>query len=278
VAAVNVGLTLVVAGLAALRRRRMPWPWLVLAVLALVASFMMFPVSSPFWRLLPKLRYVQFPWRFLFVDNAVAAFLFAAICYRLRRKFRIAAITFFVVLFGVMLGVARIKHGWPGRADKLRAMTASQGGYLGLPEYLPLRSTVHEAQGDGLFTFHGLTVSLHVERSFHAGAVVASARAPASGRLQLPLTWYPAWRAEVNGTAAPVGEQSGLVTVPVSPGANHIIVRFAPTPDRVIGSGISVFALLIVLLTLARTPAVRRKSCPETSRNRVRQCDAIHQS
>jgi hypothetical protein len=252
-AAGNIGLAVAVVLIAVRRRRLLPKLWAALAVLVLFASFLMFPSSEPLWRYLPKMRFVQLPWRWLYVVNAVAAFLLAALCQRFTRKARIAAVAFVVILFGVMMGVARIKHGYPGHMNEVREIAGRVGGYGGYGEYLPIGDSFHVHSGDGLFTSGGSTRPLPLSRTFRRGAMLADAQAPAAGMLQLPVNWYPAWRAEVNGVAAPVDNQDGLVTVPLAGGANRIVLHFAATGDSIAGVVISLPAwLTVVVLALYR--------------------------
>ena len=72
--------------------------------------------------------------------------------------------------------------------------------------------------------------------------------------LKLRLLDYPAWRVDVN-EAVVVPEQTGetaQITVPLSAGSSHVVVRFIRTPDRTIGAVISIASVLIVLLLFTR--------------------------
>jgi hypothetical protein len=260
-AAANIALSLAVVLIAALRRRQLPRLWSSLAVLGVFASLFMFPVSLPLWQHLPKLRFVQLPWRWLFVENAIATFLFAAIFYRLGRKARIVAVVFVVGLLGVMLGVARIKHGAPGRVDQVRASVERDDGYLGVLEYTPVEVELPAKSGYAVFSSKAITAPLRVSKSFQGGAVVMKARAAEAGNLRLPLYWYPAWRADVNGVAVPVGDDHGQLVVPLFPGENSIVLRLTRTPDCIIGNAISALGLLIVVVVTAGTRRRTHEYC-----------------
>ena len=71
-----------------------------------------------------------------------------------------------------------------------------------------------------------------------------------SAVLKLRLLDYPAWRVTVN-EAVVVPEQTGetaQITVPLSAGSSHVVVRFIRTPDRTIGALLSAASVLIALL------------------------------
>ena len=59
--------------------------WRLASTLAVVSIFMMVPLSLPLWRYLPKLQFVQFPWRWLLVLCLAGALLGAAALAPLRR-------------------------------------------------------------------------------------------------------------------------------------------------------------------------------------------------
>ena len=63
----------------------------MLVRLVAVSIILMFPVTTAVWTYLPKLRYVQFPWRWLLVLDVPFAFCLAAALGRLRGAGRHAA-------------------------------------------------------------------------------------------------------------------------------------------------------------------------------------------
>jgi hypothetical protein len=52
--------------------------WIPLALIPFAVLFLQLPISLPVWNLLPKLRFLQFPWRWLVVLEAPMAVFFAA--------------------------------------------------------------------------------------------------------------------------------------------------------------------------------------------------------
>jgi hypothetical protein len=77
--------------------------------------------------------------------------------------------------------------------------------------------------------------------------------------LKLRLLDYPAWRVTVNETVV-VPEQTGEtaeITVPLTAGTSHVVVRFIQTADRTIGAVISGASVLIALLLFTRRATAR---------------------
>ena len=68
------------------RRRELAEAWWALLSLAVASSFLMFRPSAPLWRYLPKLAFMQFPWRWLEPLAVVFAFFVAAAIGLLRER------------------------------------------------------------------------------------------------------------------------------------------------------------------------------------------------
>ncbi len=66
--------------------------WIPLALIPVIVLFLQFPFSLPIWNILPKLRFLQFPWRWLVVLEAPIGIFFAAALWPTRRWLRIAAV------------------------------------------------------------------------------------------------------------------------------------------------------------------------------------------
>src|ERR1700723_897061 len=89
-----IGVALASAGVLWLRSRRPAWKtdhsqkpglarilgqwWIPIGLIPGVVLVLLLPVSLPVWHLLPKLRFLQYPWRWLLVLEAPTALLFSA--------------------------------------------------------------------------------------------------------------------------------------------------------------------------------------------------------
>ena len=76
--ALPIACLLVLALLGKLRTPPARTLWIPLALIPVAVLFLQLPISLPVWNLLPKLRFLQFPWRWLLVVEAPMAVLFAA--------------------------------------------------------------------------------------------------------------------------------------------------------------------------------------------------------
>ena len=77
--------------------------WICLALIPCVVLFLLFPISLPVWDLLPRLRYLEYPWRWMIVLQAPMAVFVAWAVWPARRSLRIvAAIACAIVFLGVL--------------------------------------------------------------------------------------------------------------------------------------------------------------------------------
>ncbi len=73
--------------------------WLAFGFIACAVLFLMFPISLPIWNLLPRLRYLQYPWRWLLVLQAPMAILFVAAIWPTRVRWKVCVTTAGMLLF-----------------------------------------------------------------------------------------------------------------------------------------------------------------------------------
>ena len=259
--------------------------WVSLALIPAVSLFLLLPDSLPVWNLLPKLRYLQFPWRWLMVVEAPMAVSFAAAVWPSARASRgqrlsVAAACGFFMLTTAAFAVQNFF-----RADRIEdrlsniVSTAMSGmGFVGTDEYAPLgadNSIVATGLPDACLVddfdrelgvaFNPeanpmwrtdqasciATATATLRRPEHLRIAVAPTRA---GFLILRLRSFPAWRVSVNGrpvTDLPV-RADGLIAVPVAPGASgHAIVEvtvdWTTTTDVLLGRWLSCVSLLLLI-------------------------------
>jgi hypothetical protein len=232
--------------------------WSALLLLAAVATVLMLRPTSVVWQLLPKLRFVQFPWRWMSILTVPFVYFLAAAFSRRRfRRLWFIAATSLITCTAVFLA----QHTWWDNEEfsTLRATIASSEGFDGTDEYdpidddhynLPAKAPLvlvlppaEDAQSAGA-SATTTPPKIVVERWMPERKIVRieSARPV---RLALRLLNYPAWQVEVNGSRIqPVSaEDSGQMVVPLPAGQSRVTARFTRTPDRTLGIVISVLSL-----------------------------------
>lgn len=257
------------------RRGRDAW-WIAVAAVPLLALAMMLPVSGWAWALLPKLRFLQFPWRWLVAVQAPMGVLLAAGLWSSRRG----------ALWAVAAGAAALAIGWPvmaGRVffqacypeDSVPAMVEvwhSGEGWEGAYEYepptadnselamdLPDACLVEDAEkklghmnDDQMLQWtpeeQSCVAYFDREKGSTSEWFAVEAEAARAGFLVLKLRSYPAWRVRVNG-AEPTklaAREDGLIVVPVGAGHTQVTAEWTRTADVTAGWALSALGLLLL--------------------------------
>jgi len=228
--------------------------WTLLAAWAATCAAVMFSISHPLWAVLPKLRFMQFPWRWTLCLGVPFSFFIAEGVKKWATR---------IALYAACLGVlAFLWHHdqspwWDTPAD-LREMADNiytGAGYEGTDEYTPAGAdaTALDKDAGRVAVEGGAPAAIHIYR-WDAESKFFSAEMSAPGTLILHLFNYPAWRVEVRGrtVSAETMEGTGQMLIPVAAGMNHVRLTFTRTWDRKLGGWISVGALLCVALASRR--------------------------
>lgn len=226
-----------------------------LVFLASGASLLMFRFTLLFWEYLPKLRFVQFPWRFMSIVSVSYACFVAGAAARRFGWLWMSGVLALVLGTGVFL----VKHTWwdPDEMPTMQEMVTQAGGVDGTDEYdpqgddhsnLPLKAPLAQAlplEGAGI---NGRDVSVQVSRwTTNEKRVRVMSREPV--RLALRVLNYPAWRVEVNGVAIKPesAEDDGQMIIPLDAGESEITANFTRTKDRTVGMAVSLGSALLML-------------------------------
>jgi hypothetical protein len=273
---------IILTGLAALAvRRELPQLdahssqrrlWSALFLLAALAAALMLRPASIVWQFLPKLRFVQFPWRWMSILTIPFVYFLAAAFSR--RRFRpvwMIAAAGFVVGTGVFL----VQHTWWDDAEfpTLRAAMDRGEGFDGTDEYDPIGDDHYNLPAkappaqllpsaeDGESQIPKAAPKapevgterwkVVVERWTPENKIV-NVESPQPARLALRLLNYPAWQVEVNGTKINPehAEDSGQMIVSLPPGSSRVTARFMRTPDRTLGALVSALSVVVAGLLL----------------------------
>jgi hypothetical protein len=222
--------------------------FVAMLALSAVAIVLMLPISNIFWRYLPELRFVQFPWRWMSIV-ALGAIMFTVSSARGRMRW-VWMLFAALAIFGSAHYL--VKHAWWDTEDMptLQAAIQDGAGFEGTDEYDPAGDDHGDLQqklpraflvSDAGKPEAGSNAKIVIEQwtAEHRSVRVITAK---PDRVELRLLNYPAWRVTVNGSAVSLRhpEGTGQMIVPVSAGESELRVDFTRTPDRVLGGWISI--------------------------------------
>jgi hypothetical protein len=267
--------------------------WITLAIVPAAVLFLQLPISLPVWNLLPKLRFLQFPWRWLLVLEAPMAIFFAAAIWPhksakpwKRPTVAVLCAVFFLSSLAFATRTFFLDCHTGELMPNLLALYHSGAGFWGNDEYAPPgadNSIIATGLPDACMSSHfdtrlgtggtpDINPAWQAEQGSCAATAVAKLRQPEhlqiatvtshAGYLILRLRSYPAWRITVNGQLATnlPKRADGLVAVPVPQGPVDLKVDWTTTTDVIIGRCLS----LLSLLSLTALGLLERKLARES--------------
>jgi 6-pyruvoyl-tetrahydropterin synthase related domain len=218
--------------------------WNAFSLWAAACCFLMLPLSAYLWNILPKLQFMQFPWRWLLCLSMIFT-LFVTV--GLRRWWQRGAVCALSLV--VIVGAWRyVQSPWWDTSADLREMQdniATAAGYEGTDEYTPLGADPSAIDKDArkVTVVGPARAAIDVLR-WEAESKLFTAQMSADDQVALRLFRYPAWQALVNGLVVETTARQGTgqMLVPVLAGMNRVEIRFVRTWDRVAGGWISFVA------------------------------------
>jgi hypothetical protein len=235
--------------------------WGALLLLGSLATIMMLRLTAPFWNLLPKMRFVQFPWRWMSMMAVICCCFLAAAIERRRGWLWFAL----VAVLSFPLSHFLMQNTWwdPDEMPTQRAAITNGTGYEGVDEYDPLGDDHMELPKraplaaifpgeatDALATVPAASIQVEQWDTTNHKILVDSS-GPAA--VALRLLNYPIWQVTVNGKRVAPEKPDDLdqMLVPIPAGKSEIQVCFVRTPDQTAGIALSIFSLLISAALLA---------------------------
>jgi len=234
-------------------------PWQAMLLVSATAVVLMLRSSLVLWEYLPKLQFVQFPWRWMGILAVPYAYFAAAAL----RRWRPGWVWAMVVVIAVGSTAAFLVHrAWWDSDDipALQEAISSGQGFDGTDEYDPAKDDhtnlpakappVQILPQEGAETT-APNAEFRIVR-WTAEEKELTVTSPQAVRLAIRLLDYPAWHVEVNGKpeTPESPETTAQMILPLSAGAHRIAMRFGQTWDRTFGGAISAGAGMVFLVLL----------------------------
>jgi hypothetical protein len=255
--------------------------WIPVAAIPLVVCLFLFPVSRPLWLLLPEMRFLQYPWRWLeAVEAPMAIFVVIAIWPSGRRaratvlvvcaavfvaSTTYAAKAFFQVcypedtvasvLFDYRVGAGfegMYEYEPPGGDDSSIATGLPDACLVSDPSIVLGKPDPDDPDANPIWSLdqgscQATFTTLHGNQTNPEHREMRATTSHA-GYLILRLVSYPVWSIRVNGQlqAALPKRNDGLIAVPVPQGPIDLTVDWTTSPDVVAGRWVSAISVLFL--------------------------------
>lgn len=231
-----------------------------LLLLTAVLGFLLTSSSQPLWRWIPDLKFLQFPWRFDAMLGAVAAAMLALALSPVSRHPRtVVTAALAVSVLGGFAGNHFFRQfcNIPGG---VRGMAAAfhLGEIHDLTDgYTPLTSDPLAVGHNNPPFWIALTPEGNPAKRWTGSDPEAlrtrlsfSVTSPEPAWFVINLRDYPAWRIHLNGKLCSKlpHRADGLIVVPIPAGTSQITIRYALTPDFLVGCLLSLSSAILLLL------------------------------
>jgi hypothetical protein len=249
------------AGLLLARRIMSRRLWWTLLVWSLAAVLLMARPTSFLWAHLPKLQFVQLPWRWLLALNVPLALATAGSI----RRWWLRGLVCATAIALLLLLAYRVQTPWWDKIGDLQEMVDNQHegiGNEGTDEYVPADADPDEVdQKAPVARFEGAGRTQIKVQEWNAESRKLAVTTKAPGGVELRLFNYPSWQVTVNGHSVDTQSTTpgGQLLISVAAGENQIQIHFIAGKDRRIGLVISVCALALIIVWFAllrRSPRV----------------------
>lgn len=245
-----------------------------IALLAFTVTvfFLLCRWSAPVWHIAPELVFLQFPWRFLAVESAVAVALLALLAHRyispVRQCLVLPLVAVAALLAGYLAGGGYFREGCADdeTVEAQRKLYLTEDGVAPTDEYTP-----NEADNDELpIHLPPAWIAASPEDAPNQGSTLPRGdrsqpedlhfMAPAADRplmLIVRLRQFPGWHTLRDGIEIqPDMRPDGLIVVPLPPKALHRVeVVYRTTPDQWLGLGVTGLTLLGCAVAVRRRPS-----------------------
>ncbi|GAC1655709.1 MAG: hypothetical protein NVS9B15_16600 [Acidobacteriaceae bacterium] len=223
----------------------------VLGAMVGAGLVLLLPISVSVWEHLPKLRFVQFPWRYSFVLAFCVAMLVGATGWKTRMS---VLVLMWTSLFA-MLHTKSVLY-WTGADDaaEFRDQVNSAYGYEGIWDYAPAGVSIDHIAGEDPEVAFRYGSARTLGETIYDRRFEVNARRP--GLVRIEVLDYPAWHLSLDGAAiANAHDDSGRVVVRVLQGEHRIeAVWQEPKQPRMVGAAISAIALCTCAGLIWRKP------------------------
>ncbi len=257
---------------------------LILWIVTLGYVWLATPAAAWFWKIVPQLAFLHFPWRFLSPAAVGVAALAGIGCGWLARRWSPAGPLALIALSLGALGWLYPTHTALPQPATLAGMLASerQTGWLGgttfgellpktvqqLPPNNPLEADLRAGREPARLRPEELPAgaTLH-EASYGPNRARLVVESPTPFRARYWTFAYPGWRVQMDGASVPIipSEPEGLITFDVPAGRHTLEIRFGETPLRLAADALSVLSLaLLLMFSLSKSSISQEPEAPET--------------
>ncbi len=216
-----------------------------LLIISVISIFLMSRASAPFWRVIPFVSVIQFPWRLLSITVFTSSYLIAFAIDAGKQKWMLATL---IILASIVSTILYTKPAnFVDRPDSYYATNEDSTTVRG--EYLPLWAKEKPAgradQKIVIESGNALILNQNIKPNNYKFTVDAKDNVD----IQVNTIFFPGWLVTANGFKANIDYQNkfGLITFKLPKGSYDVIIQYTRTPLHLLSELISLLALSVTI-------------------------------
>lgn len=226
----------------------------LLLVLSAWCAFLTHSRSTPIWETVPKMSFIQFPWRFLGLTMFFLSLAGGAIFLKRSKpaKFLTISIIVLVVLLNITYFIPINYFPWVRDQEKLTGEAYEIQQKSAILDYLP--KTAFVAPKEKAYEIARVILGEGKVENFtkSSNRFAFDLEVYRESKIEVPIMYFPNWMVLVDGQKVPleISGDYGLIGFNVDPGKHIIQGRFLDTPIRSVGNMLSVFSISLVVCSV----------------------------
>jgi len=231
-----------------LKSKKLNWWGIFFTLIFIVSIIFMMPITLPIWKILPMVRYIQFPWRLLGFSIISVTVLAGFLAKKLPK-------ISFILVFGAIIYSSLIAKpgGWFNWNDDFYynfPFSSSIKG-LNMPKWFTLEVDQRSSFGNrNMFDLEGITS--FKEFSWKTQKHIYQLNASRETKIFERTAYFPGWQVTIDDQPTQIDYQAkqypGVISFTVPQGEHLIETSFTEaTPARRLGNALSVVSLISFL-------------------------------
>lgn len=212
--------------------------------------FLSLEISLPFWKLIPFMKYLQYPWRLNSLLIVITSFLASWLAAKLRRKRTLFFLIFLVISLNWQYSQPVV---YLARPDSfyLENPVWTQGTATLGNSFNTVWSKEHPDFDKKLDVLEGEATIREIiakvtDYSFEVGAATET-------KLRVNTNYFPGWQVLVDGQKTKINlEEDGAFSFSLPKGNQRVRVKFKETPLRLFADSLSIISFFVLVLLVVK--------------------------
>jgi len=226
----------------------------------LLSVFLMLSASQFIWDSLPAMEYIQYPWRFLLIASFSVSFLSGGLFLLLKQY--INPRIYMIVIFSACIAVVFLNFKFFSPQTILAKDSSDYVSKNALnwdiskitSEYMP-KKFMKPKNISQIANLKSENNNIRLESySKKTNRIELNLRTVQKTNVVVPLAYFPAWRAYLNGREVSTKEATKGTSVQLVPGKNNLVFAYKETKTETIGNILSISGIVLLALGIIKRP------------------------